>query len=309
MPKVRTARPAQSPNSGRLELHGLYGGFGTFLAGETLGPRTLADYELVWIINGHVVYHADDQNYDAPPGALILARPGVRESYTWDRRSTTRHAFFHFSFTRVPHDWPPPREWPVCRCMPPGDALRPLFRHVVERHCVPARRTRMEPTVAVVRVVETLLSLFIEGEREERNTSGSTYSEPVARSLRWAQRTLLSRPSAEISLLDMARAGGVSAKHLCRLFAAASGISPMHAVRLIRLEHAAALLARSNLSIKQVAERMGFANQFHFSRAFREAYGASPSEARAAVLSGALPLLPRVGLELPEVETGAGASH
>ena len=76
----------------------------------------------------------------------------------------------------------------------------------------------------------------------------------------------------------------------------------MQAVRLLRLEQAAALLARSTLSVKQIAARCGFASQFHFSRTFRAVYGASPTEIRTQTAQGAPPPVPRLALELPHVQ-------
>jgi transcriptional regulator GlxA family with amidase domain len=60
-------------------------------------------------------------------------------------------------------------------------------------------------------------------------------------------------------------------------------------VRRVRLDRAATLLAHSNYTIAQVAEMCGFANPFHFSRRFKEAFGQSPSEVRVNIRRGAIP--------------------
>jgi transcriptional regulator GlxA family with amidase domain len=49
----------------------------------------------------------------------------------------------------------------------------------------------------------------------------------------------------------------------------------------LRLERACALLSRSSQAIATVAQEVGFYDQSHFNRAFRQAYGAAPSNYRA----------------------------
>lgn len=65
-----------------------------------------------------------------------------------------------------------------------------------------------------------------------------------------------------------------------RAFAAACrrhlGMPPLAAFRRARCEAAAALLAQG-VAVAETAERLGFANPFHFSRAFRRAMGVPPS--------------------------------
>lgn len=84
----------------------------------------------------------------------------------------------------------------------------------------------------------------------------------------------------------VARAAGVSARHLDRLFAAELGISWGQAYRGLRLEHACRLLRQSPLSLAQIAYATGFASPSHFSRAFRQAHAVAPGAWRAGVRAG-----------------------
>ena len=79
-----------------LALQYLHGGVVHYRPGTTLGPRKLADYELVLIIEGHVHYQRGNRDYDIPPGGVILAGPGQAETYHWDPTHLTRHAYLHF---------------------------------------------------------------------------------------------------------------------------------------------------------------------------------------------------------------------
>ena len=69
--------------------------------------------------------------------------------------------------------------------------------------------------------------------------------------------------------------------------------SPMRASRLLRLQLALALLSRSNLSIKQIGIRCGFASPFQFSHCFTQVFGQSPMQTRRQILRGqSLPVIP-----------------
>lgn len=79
----------------------------------------------------------------------------------------------------------------------------------------------------------------------------------------------------------IARAAGVSARHLDRLFADQLGTTWGAAYRQLRLAHAGRLLRQSPLSLSQIAFATGFSSPSHFSRAFRQAFGFPPGVWRA----------------------------
>ena len=63
------------------------------------------------------------------------------------------------------------------------------------------------------------------------------------------------------------------------------GVPPKTYLQALRVSRARAALARSDRSIAMVASDHGFADAAHLSRAFRQAYGATPSEFRARARS------------------------
>jgi transcriptional regulator GlxA family with amidase domain len=80
----------------------------------------------------------------------------------------------------------------------------------------------------------------------------------------------------------MARFGGISDRHLDRLFATELRSGFLETYRRIRLDHARRLLEQSSLSISEVAFATGFASSSHLARAFKSQYGTTPGSSRGA---------------------------
>ena len=85
----------------------------------------------------------------------------------------------------------------------------------------------------------------------------------------------------ELQVAQLAEKTGISEVYFRRLFQQAYGMTPKQYICSIRLRRARQLLAESRMPIGAVAAECGFASLYHFSRAFHEASGISPSEYRA----------------------------
>ncbi len=79
------------------------------------------------------------------------------------------------------------------------------------------------------------------------------------------------------ALEDIAAECHASKAYLCRLFHNYDHQSPYQYLLRLKINHAAECLRNSAALVKQVAEQVGFADAFHFSRVFRNVLGVSPS--------------------------------
>ncbi len=80
------------------------------------------------------------------------------------------------------------------------------------------------------------------------------------------------------SLDKMARAMGLSKSSLSHKCANLLGAPPAKAFLDFRLEKARRHLKDDGMSVKEACLELGFANQFHFSRAFKRRFGVPPSK-------------------------------
>ncbi len=83
-----------------------------------------------------------------------------------------------------------------------------------------------------------------------------------------------------LSVEQVARHAGLSASRLAHCFRQQAGMPLMRFIEAMRLEEARSLLLHTNLSIKQIAYRLGFSSQFHFATRFRLRCGQTPTDFR-----------------------------
>lgn len=84
----------------------------------------------------------------------------------------------------------------------------------------------------------------------------------------------------DIDIGTLADSLGFHSAYLTRLFNRYVGETPLKYLTGIRIEEAKKLLRDSSLSIADVGERVGYPDQFHFSKTFRKATGMNPSAFR-----------------------------
>jgi AraC-like DNA-binding protein len=76
----------------------------------------------------------------------------------------------------------------------------------------------------------------------------------------------------------------LSREHFVRLFSERMGMPPMRYYARLKIEAARAMLSSTNLRVQEIADKLGYENQFNFARAFKRVSGMTPTEYRAACL-------------------------
>ncbi len=85
------------------------------------------------------------------------------------------------------------------------------------------------------------------------------------------------RYADNLSIADLATETGYSPSHFLRLFRSATGSTPHRFLMEIRLKKAALLLTHGARPITEIAFAAGFSSHAHFTRAFTQHFGVSPS--------------------------------
>lgn len=85
-----------------------------------------------------------------------------------------------------------------------------------------------------------------------------------------------------ISVEDIAESAGLNRSYFGKIFRESVGKSPQEFLISYRMIKAAELLKLTSYSISQIGTAVGYPNQLHFSRAFKNVYGVSPRKWRNA---------------------------
>lgn len=263
-------------------LHRIDAGWAALPPGATYGPRRVNHYQFLYIEAGDAVAELDGRSYDAPAGTMILLHPGMTDYYRWDPVRHTKASYIHWQMRAPLAELPPREAWPRAVRLPESDIVRPLFRHLGWL----MDRKGPHQAALLQSALRHLLVAFVSGELHTRAESSGDLPEPVARALRHVQARWNEGSVSAFTLAQLARAAHVSSGHLCRVFKQTLGCGPLQALRLIRVDRAATLLARTNLPVREIARQTGFENAFHFSRCFREAFRMPPREYRLKAVAG-----------------------
>src|SRR4051812_24547581 len=109
------------------------------------------------------------------------------------------------------------------------------------------------------------------GERQQRFRGGL-----AGGALRRVRGYIDNHIGERISLDELAREAGVSRFHFARQFRLSTGESPMEYLRRVRIERSKSILQTRDATIAEVAARLGFSDQSHFTRIFGRLVGVSP---------------------------------
>ena len=96
------------------------------------------------------------------------------------------------------------------------------------------------------------------------------------------QDAIITKPERDWDMAALAAVGHATERHLLRLFIDHAGVSPLHYLRLIRLERARQSLERG-ASVTRAAEVAGFRSGLQLRRAWSRQWGGSPRDAARAV--------------------------
>lgn len=127
--------------------------------------------------------------------------------------------------------------------------------------------------LALASHVQALIAEMVEASTRHESAREAWLSEAKAR--------LSSRLEMPADLQALARSLGMSYESFRRRFREETGKAP-YAFRMeAKLQASSDLLRMSGMSQSEIARRLGFSDEFHFSAAFKRSFGVSPSAFRA----------------------------
>ena len=242
------------------------------------------EYAVGMTLRGVQVFRCGRGSFAGTPGSVIAINPGeIHDGHAG------RESGFSYQMTYVPKDVLAPllgeRGFPVGAC----------FRSaLIDDPDLSGRMTAMfdlltapdAPSLEVQTVfTETMAHLFI------RHASPWPAPDRRTRSVNFVQDAmeyLRENVSRDIALEDLASRYGASPYVFLRHFRRVTGIPPHRFLIQCRVEKARALI-RTGMDLAETAASVGFCDQSHLNRRFREVYGLTPGQYASAMRSPAKP--------------------
>jgi len=250
-------------------------------AGHSCRRAEVREYQVGYCTGGRGRITCAGRTVSVRPGGLFINIPGHPHEYGTSARAPWTLWWVHFVGTAAGRYF----ELIGCRPSEPAfhiglnDRLVDLFKEMLQA----LSRQERHYQVAAVSHLHQILSLLACLRRE--GEGGRTSRKSAKRLDMAGLNRLIERDFSGLSLDRLARHAGVSVPHFERLFRAQTGYSPMAFVLRRRIATACELLlARPDLTVKEVSVHVGYEDQHYFSRVFKKITGFPPVQYRQAYI-------------------------
>lgn len=275
--KPRTQPWLQSPLRtaiGDIELAGLLHNISGI---NPSAMRILRRFTLVLMVHGRGYYQdARGTKLELDPGDVVLVFPEIAHAYGPLSGNDWTQIYFvfdgpQFQLWRAQGLLSPER--PVLRLGAP-DYWRQRLHEVVTKEPVLASGAALRAMGRFLQVMTEMIALDAETTRE---IGRDAWLEKSLRRLGERAAAGWSTPQ------QVANEVGLSYENFRKRFVSLTGESPGRYQKRRRLEWACADIYHGEHSLKQTADALGFCDVFHFSKAFKQEIGITPSDYRKRV--------------------------
>lgn len=235
-------------------------------------------HELVYIANGHGSITMDHKRYTIRDGTLLYICPDVPHEIEIVSGEHAEIMTVHFNCVSVSFTdgaWvavPEAKSLPfsIVEYVTENLVIAELFRKLTE-----SWKDKLPGYELAARsyLQELLLAVYSETHRENKNYALGSKIETI---IRFMHESI----QKQITLSEIARLVQLSPAYLTRSFKEATGYAVIEYFNKIKIDRAKELLIESDGKVRDVAQSIGFGDEFYFSRLFKKITGVSPKEYR-----------------------------
>ena len=261
----------------------------------TRGARTITrsdtgDHAFHYFHAGKGEYQLDGETRNIVPGSLFIVRPGHPFSFTVEPASAPHMLNIHFDLVEqadsfFPHPYLVKNRQSASAQLPesiPGKVLidnRKTYENIFfELHSIflmPETNWELKKKSLMLE----LIAIVFESCRNIEKSNRPEHHLAVKKALDFIYNNL----GQKISLQDIVKSSGICRALLIKLFKQECGLTPVKFAYKAKIEQAKNILSSGEIPIKAVADQLGFADIYHFSRIFKEITGTPPGAYRNAI--------------------------
>lgn len=267
------------PSENFIDLELFQFGREVCLPAHSFGPAARNHYLFHYVFSGTGTLHADDSRgethtYQIKSGQGFLLFPGQINTYIADDKLPWDYAWLEFDGLRAKEIIETAglsMDHPIYR------AKSHDLRETMANEMVYITEHAKEPPLHLIGHLYLFIDAFSRSSASMKISKGSKLRDfYVHEALTFIEQNFQN----DISVEDIAATCGLNRSYFGKIFKDAVGKSPQDFLLQYRMIKATELLKLTNLSIGDISNAVGYSDQFHFSRAFKNIYGISPREWR-----------------------------
>ncbi len=246
--------------------------------GHSYGPYARNHYLFHYVISGRGKLYANEKVYEITPRHGFLIVPGQITTYCADEEDPWVYTWLEFDGLRA-HE---------SLNLAGISGRRPVYtawnaeagRQLEEEMLYIVNHSDASP-VHLIAHGFLFLDQLVQSSADRRHNSERRLRDFY---IREALTFIEQNYQRDISIEEVAAECGLNRSYFGKVFRDAVGESPQAFLLHYRMARAAQLLKETRRTIGEIAAQVGYANQLHFSRAFKNVHGISPREYRVTHL-------------------------
>ncbi|CAG9621628.1 AraC family transcriptional regulator [Sutcliffiella rhizosphaerae] len=218
---------------------------------------------LVFVTEGKVHYHVENDNFELTKGDLLFIPSRFNRKWINDEKEL--HKKYAVVFEKENNSFVDEDLF----------YLKPRKSGYFEQRLAFLNEQWLGERIYFQELSQNILSellIMIAQEKSEWRTSPIKES-----SVRKMQDYLLANYRRNISIEELAELTGVTPNYVTVLFKEVFGSTPIQYLHQIRINTASNLIRTTNMSVRDVAEYLGYCDQSYFNRMFKKWMGVPPS--------------------------------
>ncbi len=221
-------------------------------------PHTIDFYDLTFIIKGEMIYKANGKTIVMRDNDAIFLKPGtLRERL--EGKQKTKYVSFNF---RLNED------------LPLDSFLEGIINEEIKRIASVYPQNHFSNIFYSKEKLESILDYILYEMLELSNFK--IRNEHIIKIFKYIEKNINQR----ISLEDVSRDVNLAKEYVSSLFKKETGKTITEYINERKMTIAKSIIENDNLSLKKVAESLGYDNYSYFSRVFKKYYSISPIKRR-----------------------------
>lgn len=262
------------PTSYDFSINPLVVGFERCKKNKAKIKSNKACYIIHYVLSGKGSIKTEDRNYELSEGDLFLLPPHSNAVYEPKREDPWSYIWIELNGSSVK----------IILDATSYNATNFIFKDGEERYLKQvliemihedSLSTEASESLLIISYIFKVFSFLVKHYPKSENVNITKKEETIKKIERYLY---IHYSDTNLSIGNVAEEFSFSQSYITRLFKSQTGITPIQYVDELRMKKAIELLSHHSLTIDQIAEAIGYKNQFYFTKRFKKYYGMPPSK-------------------------------